>query len=345
MTSATLARAVVLTGLLGLLLAPSATPAQATAFAYQGQLTDADGPVNGTCDFDFSLWSASSAGSQVGTDAAPGLAVSGGLFTAQLDFGAGAFDGSERWLEVVVDCGDGPATLPRQQLTASPYSLTSLSTVGLQGRPVSGAAPGAGEVLAWDGNQWAPAPDQDSGGDIEAVLPGVGLSGGGTSGTVGLDVEFNEVQRRVDDACPAGSSIRSIAFNGDVACELDSDTTYSGADFALSNQQCPAGQFVTEIDSDGNAVCGSTGGLSITIRTDTVTAQNLSGTQQLFATANCQAGEFLTGGGASASPRMRLYRSYPLSATRWTVSALKRSDDAAPGETLELTAYAMCASL
>jgi len=41
------------------------------------------------------------------TLAADPVPVSGGLFTFPLDFGAGVFDGSERWLEI------GVATLRR----------------------------------------------------------------------------------------------------------------------------------------------------------------------------------------------------------------------------------------
>ena len=35
----------------------------------------------------------------------------------------------------------------------------------------------------------------------------------------------------------------------------DDDTTYSGTDFATSGQTCPTGQYVEEIDSNGNIQC------------------------------------------------------------------------------------------
>src|SRR5439155_19996377 len=43
-----------------------------------------------------------------------------GLFTANLDFGAGVFDGSARWLEINVA---GDTLIPRAQVLPSPYAL------------------------------------------------------------------------------------------------------------------------------------------------------------------------------------------------------------------------------
>ncbi len=60
-----------------------------SAFTYQGQLRDADGPVNGACDLRFRLFNTASGGSQVGgTLTQEGVGLVDGLFTARLDFGA-----------------------------------------------------------------------------------------------------------------------------------------------------------------------------------------------------------------------------------------------------------------
>ena len=62
-----------------------------TAFTYQGQLRQEGIPLNGACDLQFSLWDAAAGGIQVGTtQAADDVAVTEGLFTVTLDFGAAA---------------------------------------------------------------------------------------------------------------------------------------------------------------------------------------------------------------------------------------------------------------
>src|ERR1041384_5606066 len=99
-----------------------------TAFTYQGQLKSSGTPLNATADFQFSLFTALTGGSQIGsTVSASGVSVTGGLFTAVLDFGATAFNGDARWLQIAVRSPAGGGTFttltPRQALTASPYAL------------------------------------------------------------------------------------------------------------------------------------------------------------------------------------------------------------------------------
>jgi len=133
----------------------------------QGRLTDAGGPVNATCDFQFSLFDAANGGSQVGnTQTIANVTVSSGMFTTQLngggEFGPTAFTGQARWLQIAARCpaGGGNFTLfdPRQPLTTAPYSLFSRSTGALNGYTVSSAAPAGGQVLKWNGSQWTPQP-------------------------------------------------------------------------------------------------------------------------------------------------------------------------------------------
>ena len=125
-----LARQTLAQGPLGITGAASTLNASlGTGFTYQGRLSDASGPVDGTCDLTFKLYDEAGTGTPptggtlLGTVTKPSEEVSDGYFTVQLDFGAGAFTGDARWLEIAVDCGSGATTLsPRQPLTAAPYA-------------------------------------------------------------------------------------------------------------------------------------------------------------------------------------------------------------------------------
>lgn len=92
-------------------------------------------------------------------------------------------------------------------------------------------------------------------GTISGVTAGIGLTGGGSIGPVILDADTAFLQQRVSSICAAGSSIRIINQDGTVSCEADSDTTFDGTDFALSNQACLVGQVVTGVDIDGKVTC------------------------------------------------------------------------------------------
>ena len=112
-----------------------------TAFTYQGELRTTNGPLSGTCDFQFGLWDALDSVAQVGvTQTVNGVSVVNGLFAVQFGFGGSAFSGEERWVQIAVQCGGIPGltTLaPRQPLTPAPYALYSSRSVwsGLSGVP------------------------------------------------------------------------------------------------------------------------------------------------------------------------------------------------------------------
>ncbi|CAG0932280.1 hypothetical protein TFLX_02517 [Thermoflexales bacterium] len=96
-----------------------------TAFTYQGQLKNGGTGVTGSCEMAFRLFDAATLGGQVGAPITQTVAVNVGLFTTQLDFGASAFNGQARWLEIAVKCASdaGFTTLSRQALTPAPHAL------------------------------------------------------------------------------------------------------------------------------------------------------------------------------------------------------------------------------
>ena len=103
--------------------------AQGTAFTYQGSLMKGGLPANGSYDLTFTLFNTNSSGSAIaGPVTNSATAVSNGLFTTTIDFGAGVFAGSNYWLEIAVQTngGSGFTTLaPRQPVTPTPYAIYS----------------------------------------------------------------------------------------------------------------------------------------------------------------------------------------------------------------------------
>src|SRR5262245_57144893 len=110
------------------ILAGLATAAEAgsiplgSSFTYQGRLNDGGSPATGNYDLQFTLFDAPAGTGTVGSPVTlSNVPVSNGLFTVALDFGASAFAGDARWLEIGVAPGGtgGPFTpvTPRQELT------------------------------------------------------------------------------------------------------------------------------------------------------------------------------------------------------------------------------------
>jgi hypothetical protein len=170
-----------------------------TGFTYQGRLTEGGELVKGTCDFIFELYDQAGSGSPpkggtlLGTEKKTDVALSEGLFTVELDFGAGAFAGGARWLQIEVDCGSGAVALsPRQALTPAPYALALPGMVTMEnpyspnvvggywgnvvGESVVGASIGGG------GNKSAPNQVLE---DYAAVGGGIGNTASGMDATVG----------------------------------------------------------------------------------------------------------------------------------------------------------------
>jgi hypothetical protein len=120
-----------------------------TAFAYQGRLQDGSAPAQGSYDVRFAVYDAVGGGTQWGpalTNAA--VAISNGLFTVTLDFGAGVFDGGPRWLQIGVRTNGSPddyvALSPRQPISPAPYAIWAASADTVPaGNITSGTIPDA----------------------------------------------------------------------------------------------------------------------------------------------------------------------------------------------------------
>ena len=120
--------------MLFLVLISASASAQTSSFTYQGKLSDGGIPASGNYDLQFTLWDSVSGGTQVGTpQTVSTVAVSNGIFTVSIDFGASAFPGANRFLEIGARVsGGGSFTVlsPRQQITSTMYAVRSLNAGG-----------------------------------------------------------------------------------------------------------------------------------------------------------------------------------------------------------------------
>jgi len=116
-----------LAALFSLPAAGAPLPSSETAFNYQGQLKQDGRPINDTCDLFFFLMDAPVDGLDLGLIPYEELPIVDGLFSVELDFGADALVGGERFLEIIVRCPAGLGMLetlsPRQRITAAPLAV------------------------------------------------------------------------------------------------------------------------------------------------------------------------------------------------------------------------------
>jgi trimeric autotransporter adhesin len=97
---------------------------QSSAFTYQGQLRDGGTNGSGAYLIITKLFDAATNGNQIGPVITNAPFLVNGLFSLDLDFGAGAFDGNARWLDVTAQHGTNSETLtPRVQIMPAPYAL------------------------------------------------------------------------------------------------------------------------------------------------------------------------------------------------------------------------------
>jgi hypothetical protein len=115
-----------------LLMIGTSAPAQTRlgpAFTYQGFLKENGAPAKGPVTMVFDLYDAATGGNLVGSHTVNSVSLVDGLFTVVLNdqgqFGADAFAGEARWLEITVN---GSTLAPRQPVTAAPYALFSVVT-------------------------------------------------------------------------------------------------------------------------------------------------------------------------------------------------------------------------
>jgi hypothetical protein len=179
---------------------------------YSGHLVDdSNVPYTGQYDFVVGIYAAPSAGTLVFEETFASETVDAGYFyllLANNEVGGGddlelIFAAQDQlYLELEVD---GTTLAPRQRLTAVPWALGNSSGGGGGTRleSITAASCADGEVLQYLSSSDTFYCDPDDvgagggGGDITGVSAGTGLTGGGTSADVTLDVDFGSTSSTV----------------------------------------------------------------------------------------------------------------------------------------------------
>lgn len=235
-----------------LLAATGAALAIGTEFTWQGELRESSLPANGSYDFEFRLYAAATGGSPIGpVRSLPAQSISGGLYTALLDFGD-QFTGEPRWLEISVRRSGQPTfttLLPRQPLTATPYAqhadfVADNSIVGanIVDGSVGGTDLSNGSVSTIQIQNGGVATIDLADGSVttpklaDAAVTGAKLVAGAVAtaaladasvtaaklapGAVGsAQINDGQIQRRVATRCPSGLPLVGLKTDGTPICD------------------------------------------------------------------------------------------------------------------------------
>jgi hypothetical protein len=196
-----------------LLLAATSAIAQ-QPITYQGQLQQAGQPFDGETGMVFRLYDSVDGDNQIGeAEVFSAVEVTDGLFQVELDFGAGAFDGGARYLEIEV----AGTVLGRQRITAAPVAEHALAVAdgSVGSAQIAPGAVGSAQLAN----------------DTLTIASGTGLTGGGTvalgeATTIGIadggvgenQVDSSQIQLRITGSCAPGTTLTGINADGSVEC-------------------------------------------------------------------------------------------------------------------------------
>ncbi|MBI2565704.1 MAG: hypothetical protein HYV63_01550 [Candidatus Schekmanbacteria bacterium] len=245
-------------------------------FTYQGYLTDGGLAANGAYDLTFSLFDASADGNQIAsTVTVADVTVTNGTFSTALDFGAGAFTGDERFLEIAVRQGASSGAYtplsPRHRLDATPHAQFAISANSVPWSGVSGVP----ADLADGDNDTTYAAGQGlalSAGELSASFGGTGSATSvarsdhdhaGTYADSGHDHDASYYTETELNTSGAGGQVHwnNLTSVPSGLADGDQDTTYSagngltltGTTFAVSFAGTGAATTAARSDHDHNS--------------------------------------------------------------------------------------------
>ena len=224
--------------------------AQGTGFTYQGRLADAGNPADALYEMQFKLFDTATVATGIQQGSAitdPAVQVTNGVFTVQLDFGPGVFDGSARYLEIGIRPAGSPNPFtvlsPRQPMSSSPYAVRS-ATAGLADTATNAGQLGGMSPSGFIQNTTSQQP-----------ATSFNIGGTGTANILNAATQFNLAGNRVLTV-NGGLGPTSNTFVG-VNAGNTSTTADSNSFFGFN-----AGAFITT--GFGNSFFGSSAGTANT---------------------------------------------------------------------------------
>lgn len=269
-----------------------------TAFTYQGQLRDTNGPIDGTASLRFRLFNQALGGIQVGpTLTACDLALVDGLLTVDLDFGMNVFDGSERWLEISVqspagNCSTFTTLSPRQPLTPAPYAIRSLAPWMTNGSAIHfdegnvgiGTSTPATPLEISKPEATLRVTSTGAGGTSQLDLKGVTPSGLGSNvlGVVRFMNNTNAVRASISSAVGLFANALTFSIDEEPAMALSGAGNLGvGTTFPLSRIHAVGGTD-TEPGSGGFLILGDSSSTNLSLDSNEIMARNNGAVSTLF---------------------------------------------------------------
>lgn len=330
---------------------PALAQAVPTQVNFTARMVESGAPVQGTRDFVFKLFPTLAGGTEAWMETRGAVPVVDG--TVNVDLGASTpltsaiFDGQMLYLEVTVG---GVVLSPRTAVLSVPYALRSdvaaqvgtLTPAQIQQRVTSTCGAGAAiQTINADGTVVCQAVGANDAGvtSITNITAGAGLSGGGSTGSVSLAVNFggsgsattvgrsdhnhSGVYLPLGPVMACGGTDKVVGINqtsGSVVCAADSN---SGGTVTAVNVTSPltstggtsptiglgvvpvanggAGASLAATGGPGQVVRQSTAGGALTV--SALTGADLPSTVQNWASQpTCPAGQFLGGISSAGAP-------------------------------------------
>jgi hypothetical protein len=211
-----------------------------SAFSYQGVLEEGGNPVTGNRDMIFRLYSDDACTTQVGDDIAePGVEVTNGLFSVDLEVNPDDVNGQGLWLEVEVD---GTA-IGCQEILPVPYALSLRPGAIISGTLTVGTLESTANSYLWiPGSQTMMHTDED---ELEIeYLPS------GSAVIYAHSTCDSEVVIPID--IPSVLYGQNVTVGGARVYYQVTNTEVNAIDWTLWTKSTGAGTYVTLADDQGD---------------------------------------------------------------------------------------------